>query len=247
MQLTIIVIPSRLAHEVHEPLRRHYRDDPSVRVVVERRAPGDTLRESRSPQNRRAGDRGHRLPSRPTILATSPPKSLPPEAAPYVDQLNIYAKLDSEATEVESLRLVARFQHGDPDAFAGLYVRHFDRVYHYLIGFLESPEQAEDVAQDVFLKAHKALYRYRFQPGASFSAWLLRVAHNKAVSALRGTRAEPLDGVHVLARGALRVLGLEGRLDVCVQRGRRGVHELRVAGFLRRPGGRAALVRGARA
>ncbi|HVE67394.1 MAG TPA: sigma-70 family RNA polymerase sigma factor [Solirubrobacteraceae bacterium] len=177
-----VIIPSDLARELHEPLRRHYGDDPSVRVIVERRAPDD-LPGPRA--GRRTGDRG---PSRRLTISASAPGALPPEAAPHAHRLRFLRLIEPDAPDLadrDSLRLVARFQHGDPDAFDALYRRHYDGVYGYLRMSLRDSHLAEDVAQHVFVRALGALPRYRFQPGVPFWSWLREIARNEARRALR--------------------------------------------------------------
>lgn len=184
-----VVIPSDLAGELHEPLRRHFGGDRSIRVIVERR--GDVASGERKPK-RRTGDRG---PQRQLTISAAAPKVLPPEAVPHAHRLRFLRLVEPDAPDVadrDSLRLVARFQHGDPDAFDALYRRHYDSVYAYLKMSLRDAHQAEDVAQQVFLRALRALPRYRFHPGVPFWSWLREIAANEARRALRG-RGVPVE------------------------------------------------------
>lgn len=72
---------------------------------------------------------------------------------------------------------VARCKAGDPDAFEPLVLRHAGRVRRLVWGLLgERREEAEDVVQEVFLKAYLALPRFREE--ARFSTWLYRIAVN---------------------------------------------------------------------
>ena len=185
-----VVIPRDLASELHEPLRRHFADDAQVRVIVERRIPDDP--EERQSAGRRTGDRG---PSRRVAISASTPKALPPEAVPHAHRLRFLRLIEPDAPDVadrDSLRLVARFQHGDPDAFDAIYRRHYESVYAYLRMALRDPHHAEDVAQHVFVRALKALPRYRFHPGVPFWSWLREIAANEVRRALR-TRAITLE------------------------------------------------------
>ena len=79
--------------------------------------------------------------------------------------------------------LVKQARDGDSEAFSRLYEEHFDRVYRYLYFRLRQPE-AEDLAQDVFIKAFQALSRYNWR-GVPFSAWLLRIARNVLIDYVR--------------------------------------------------------------
>ena len=89
--------------------------------------------------------------------------------------------------------LVRRAAAGDAEAFADLYERHLDRVFRYLYYRLGHREDAEDLAEQVFLKAWQAIAGYDCR-GAPFSAWIFRIAHNLLVDHRRARReTEPLD------------------------------------------------------
>jgi RNA polymerase sigma-70 factor (ECF subfamily) len=88
--------------------------------------------------------------------------------------------------------LVARAREGDLRAFEELVVRHRDPVFR-LATRVVGPVEAEDVAQDAFLRAFHRLGRFRGE--GSFRTWLLRIAHNAALDELARRRAkqdEPL-------------------------------------------------------
>jgi RNA polymerase sigma-70 factor (ECF subfamily) len=74
---------------------------------------------------------------------------------------------------MDDARLIARFQRGDEDAFDELVERHRRRIYS-LVCRLASPAEADDLAQDVFIAAYKALPNFRGD--AAFSTWLYRIA-----------------------------------------------------------------------
>lgn len=88
--------------------------------------------------------------------------------------------------------LVAEARTGDLDAFAQLVERHQDvvlRVAARIVG----REEAEDVAQDSFLRAYHRLDRFRGE--APFRSWLLQIVHNTAVNAAVRRRPEPVGAV----------------------------------------------------
>jgi RNA polymerase sigma-70 factor (ECF subfamily) len=72
----------------------------------------------------------------------------------------------------------------DPNAFGELYDRFIDRVYRYLYFRTGSHPEAEDLTEQVFLKAWEAIARYRWQ-GRPFLAWLYRLAHNTHIDHVR--------------------------------------------------------------
>jgi RNA polymerase sigma-70 factor, ECF subfamily len=79
------------------------------------------------------------------------------------------------ATERE---LIRRARAGDQDAFAELVMMHADRVYALLRRFGLDPAEADEVAQEVFVRAWRGLPR--FEERAQFSTWLYRIAFNEA-------------------------------------------------------------------
>jgi RNA polymerase sigma-70 factor, ECF subfamily len=76
--------------------------------------------------------------------------------------------------------LVRRAQRREPEAFGQLYEEHFDRIYRYVLLRVRSQEDAEDITQQVFLKALEKIGSYRWR-GMPFASWLFRIAHNLVV------------------------------------------------------------------
>jgi RNA polymerase sigma-70 factor (ECF subfamily) len=78
--------------------------------------------------------------------------------------------------------LVARAQGGDEEAFAELFRRHSNQVFRLALSILGQgfAAEAEDVAQEVFLKVHHALASFRRE--AEFSSWIYRITFNQAVN-----------------------------------------------------------------
>ncbi|HZO79342.1 MAG TPA: sigma-70 family RNA polymerase sigma factor [Solirubrobacteraceae bacterium] len=74
--------------------------------------------------------------------------------------------------------LIRRARAGDQDAFAELVVAHADRVYGALRRFGLEPDAADEVAQEVFVRAWRGLAR--FEERSQFSTWLYRIAFNEA-------------------------------------------------------------------
>ena len=74
--------------------------------------------------------------------------------------------------------LVRRARAGDQDAFAELVVSHADRVYGALRRFGLDPDEADEVAQEVFVRAWRGLAR--FEERSQFATWLYRIAFNEA-------------------------------------------------------------------
>jgi len=85
---------------------------------------------------------------------------------------------------LEDEALMIRAREGDETAFAELVDRHRERVLAFVGRFLRDPVEAEDLAQDVFLSIFRARAGYR--PEARFTTWLLRIATNHCLNAVRG-------------------------------------------------------------
>ena len=88
--------------------------------------------------------------------------------------------------------LIARARAGNQDAFGELVVLHGDRVYGALRRFGLDADEADEVAQEVFVRAWRGLAR--FQERSQFSTWLYRIAFNEAqrrLSRRSPARAEP--------------------------------------------------------
>jgi len=79
--------------------------------------------------------------------------------------------------------LVARARRGDAAAFEEIFERYHGRIVNYLYGLVHDRELANDLAQDSFLKAYKALPR--MDDDLRLAPWLYRIAGNTAFSALR--------------------------------------------------------------
>jgi RNA polymerase sigma-70 factor, ECF subfamily len=72
--------------------------------------------------------------------------------------------------------LIRAFHSGDRTAFDLIVLRHKDRVFNLCLRFLGNYHEAEDTAQDVFVKAYSSLKLFRFE--SSFFTWLYRIAVN---------------------------------------------------------------------
>ncbi len=82
--------------------------------------------------------------------------------------------------------LIDRARSGDEDAFAALVADHADQVYGALRRFGLDPDEADEVALEVFIRAWRGLGR--FEGRARFSTWLYRIAFNEAQRALSRRR-----------------------------------------------------------
>lgn len=94
-------------------------------------------------------------------------------------------------------KLIEAARQGDAHAFGGLYDLHAERVYRHIVYRVGNRPDAEDLTQQTFLKAWKAVPRYKVTD-ASFIAWLLKIAHNTVISYFRSRREHsPLEALPV--------------------------------------------------
>jgi len=87
--------------------------------------------------------------------------------------------------------LIAAAQKGDTEAFRALVVKHQRRAYAVALGVLHDPDDARDVCQEAFLKAHRNLVN--FEGEAQFFTWLYRIVMNLCIDQLRKRRHERIE------------------------------------------------------
>jgi RNA polymerase sigma-70 factor (ECF subfamily) len=188
------IIPAHLAAKLHDPLRRHFRNDAMIEVVVERRE-----RDRRRPGN----GGGRRVGERRGLTALREAPSLPRKARGHADELTFveYLGATSQPNEDdETERLILRVHGGDYDAFGELYLRYFDQIYGYQRLLLRDAAEAEDAAQDVFIRAFEALPRYEIRAGLPFRLWLFRIARNHAINCLKRAARLQVEEPEAIAR-----------------------------------------------
>jgi RNA polymerase sigma-70 factor (ECF subfamily) len=100
--------------------------------------------------------------------------------------------------ETEDVTLVRRTQAGDQEAFAALVEKYKDSVFNVAYRMLGNGSEAEDVAQEAFVRAYTQLHTYK--DTHRFSTWLLSITSHLAIDQLRRRRflALPLENVPFL-------------------------------------------------
>src|SRR5664279_5189072 len=83
---------------------------------------------------------------------------------------------------------IGRVLSGDVSAYASLVTKHKNLVFSIILKIVNSREDAEEIAQDVFLKAYQSLST--FERKSKFSTWLYRIAYNAAISKTRKKKVE---------------------------------------------------------
>lgn len=98
--------------------------------------------------------------------------------------------------DMGDLELSRRASAGNREAFGELVTRHRRTVYRVCYRFAGNHEDAADLAQDVFLRAYRAIGKFKGQ--SSVSTWLYRIAVNAGLNHVSARRpaVEPLEGPH---------------------------------------------------
>ena len=104
----------------------------------------------------------------------------------------------SEEPTSDEAMLVQRAIGHDPEAFGRLYDIHVDRVYRHIYYRVGNEEDAEDLTQQVFLKAWQAIHSYK-KTASPFIAWLMTISHNLVVDFYRTKKDKAYLEAEVLA------------------------------------------------
>src|SRR5678815_814589 len=92
------------------------------------------------------------------------------------------------STGLNDNELISRVLKGDQQAYAGLVTRYQNYVFTLSLRFTKNREDAEEVSQDIFVKAYRSLADFR---GASkFSTWLYTIVNTTCITFLRKKRME---------------------------------------------------------
>ena len=188
------LVPEDLPRPLPELLRSHFSANPLVNVIVEERR---SERRTNSQGATTTAPNGQpRLGERRASVIEVEAPPLPRRARRHATRLRFVQRVEPSGRQAEDLyssRLVVRAQRGDAEAFAALYVRYFDWVYSYLRMTLRDRHDAEDLAQQVFLKVFAHLDSYEVGPERSFRPWLFRIARNQLIDHVRKERPALLE------------------------------------------------------
>ena len=79
--------------------------------------------------------------------------------------------------------LVERFQNGEKDVFNELVIKYQGKIYNLVYKYVSNSETARDLSQEIFIKAFRALPRFKRQ--SAFYSWLYRIAINLCIDFIR--------------------------------------------------------------
>ncbi len=124
---------------------------------------------------------GPRVPA--DTEACSPDGIVTPERSAESETPDVTA---ADQQTLSGERLVERCQAGCPEAFGILVQRYEERIFNFLFQMTRNRHDAEDLTQDTFLKAYKAIQRFNTSQG--FSTWLFTIAKRTAYNHFRDNK-----------------------------------------------------------
>ena len=96
---------------------------------------------------------------------------------------------------LDEKHLITRTQQGHPEAFNPLVEKYHPRLYTHIHGRIRDAETAEDLTQEVWLKAYRGINTFRGD--AAFSSWLYRIAENVIIDHFRKQKQDT-DPLHTV-------------------------------------------------
>ena len=99
------------------------------------------------------------------------------------------ATLGKESQVRDEEVLVEGLKKRDPDIWARLYEEYFPKIYRYIVLRVQNRTEAEDLAEQVFLKALESSPSFKWR-GAPVSAWLFRIARNQVIDYWRTDKSK---------------------------------------------------------
>jgi len=91
---------------------------------------------------------------------------------------------DTDSTKRED-PIIRLARQGNRDAFHQLYLRSCEQVYRTVFRYSASPQDAEDIMQETFIKAFRGISQFKSNDSAGFSAWINRIGIHCAIEHLR--------------------------------------------------------------
>lgn len=114
----------------------------------------------------------------------------------------------------EISQCVIKAQKGDKNAFGILYKQYYIRIYRYCCINLYSNQTADDVCQEVFIRAWKALPKFKITSEGTFQAFLFRIARNLIIDLSRKKKAIPIDSVGEISKEDNLIEGIAQKEDI---------------------------------
>jgi RNA polymerase sigma-70 factor (ECF subfamily) len=112
------------------------------------------------------------------------------------------------SADASDLSLVRRVQRGDKGAFDALVLKYQHKLVKLVMRYVRNPAEAEDIAQEAFIKAYRALPQFRGD--SAFYTWLYRIAINTAKNAVVSRDRSPIE--YDLDRSSDESYDMQGRM-----------------------------------
>src|SRR5512138_891545 len=110
-------------------------------------------------------------------------------------------------------QLIKQVKNGDAEAFGVLYEQYAEVIFRYVYSHLESRLDAEDLTEEIFVRAWRALPKYDDR-GLPFSAFLFRVARNSLIDYYRQRKVvQSIEDVELQSKEAGPEETVEGRIE----------------------------------
>lgn len=90
------------------------------------------------------------------------------------------------------LQLIHALQEGNETAFKQLVTNYRDKVYNTILGFVQQPQDAEDVAQDVFIKVYESIGQFKHE--SALGTWVYRIAVTQSLDFIRRKKRKKRGG-----------------------------------------------------
>jgi RNA polymerase sigma-70 factor (ECF subfamily) len=115
--------------------------------------------------------------------------------------------------QLDDEQVIQQVKRGDTDAFGGLYNAYVEVIFRYVYVHLENRFDAEDLTEEIFLRAWRALPKYD-ERGLPFSAFLFRIAQNALIDFYRQRKnVQSLDDLEMPSREAGPEEAVDARID----------------------------------
>jgi len=111
---------------------------------------------------------------------------------------------------LDETELIDRLKQSDKEAYLALYDKYHLLVYNWSLKLVKSPQLAEDIVQEVFLKIWQI--RERLNPQQSFPAFIYRISRNKAFSLLKKISSDEKLNLEVMTHLGNAVENTENKL-----------------------------------
>ncbi len=89
--------------------------------------------------------------------------------------------------------LIDRLKKGDEEAFRDLVEQYQDRIYNTCLGFVKNTQDADDIAQEVFIEVYTSINSFKGK--SKLSTWIYRIAVNKSLEHIRKTKRKKRYGI----------------------------------------------------